>query len=67
MGVAVLKFQNGAMGVIEATTTIFPKNLEETLAVSAVPAPPVWEASLSTKWKPGGLTEKMRRQYWLKS
>lgn len=33
VGVAVLKFQNGALGVIEATTTIYPKNLEETLNI----------------------------------
>ena len=33
VGVAVLKFKNGALGVIEASTTIFPENLEETLAI----------------------------------
>lgn len=33
VAVAVLKFGNGAMGIIEATTTIYPKNLEETLSV----------------------------------
>ncbi|HWR38211.1 MAG TPA: Gfo/Idh/MocA family oxidoreductase [Patescibacteria group bacterium] len=31
--VAVLKFENGAFATIEATTTIFPTNLEETLNV----------------------------------
>jgi UDP-N-acetyl-2-amino-2-deoxyglucuronate dehydrogenase len=33
VGVAVLKFKNGALGVIEASTTIYPENLEETLAI----------------------------------
>lgn len=33
VGVAVLKFKNGALGVIEATTTTYPKNLEETLNI----------------------------------
>lgn len=31
--VAVIKFQNGAMATIEASTTIYPKNLEETLNI----------------------------------
>lgn len=31
IGVAVVKFKNGAMGTIEGTTNVFPKNLEETL------------------------------------
>jgi UDP-N-acetyl-2-amino-2-deoxyglucuronate dehydrogenase len=30
---AVVKFKNGAIGVIEAATTIYPKNLEESLAI----------------------------------
>lgn len=29
----VVKFKNGALGVIEAATTIYPKNLEETISV----------------------------------
>lgn len=33
VGVAVLKFKNGALGVIEASTTIYPENLEETLSI----------------------------------
>jgi predicted dehydrogenase len=33
IGVAVLKFKNGALGVIEASTTIYPENLEESLAI----------------------------------
>ncbi|MBN8201520.1 Gfo/Idh/MocA family protein [Bacillus sp. NTK034] len=30
---AVVQFKNGALGVIEAATTIYPKNLEESLAI----------------------------------
>jgi UDP-N-acetyl-2-amino-2-deoxyglucuronate dehydrogenase len=30
---AVVQFRNGALGVIEAATTIYPKNLEESLAI----------------------------------
>lgn len=30
---AVLKFKNGAIGLIEAATTIYPKNIEETLNI----------------------------------
>ncbi|MFO1444385.1 Gfo/Idh/MocA family oxidoreductase [Bacillus sp. Bva_UNVM-123] len=30
---AVVQFQNGALGVIEAATTIYPKNLEESIAI----------------------------------
>ncbi len=33
IGVAVLKFKSGALGVIEAASTIYPKNIEETLNV----------------------------------
>lgn len=32
-GVAVLRFENGALGIIEGTACIFPKNLEETLNI----------------------------------
>lgn len=31
VGMAVVKFGNGAIGTIEGTTNVFPKNLEETL------------------------------------
>jgi len=31
LGMALVKFTNGALGIIEGTTNIFPKNLEETL------------------------------------
>ena len=31
VGIAVVKFKNGTLGIIEGTTDIFPKNLEETL------------------------------------
>ena len=33
VGLAVVKFKNGAIGTIEGTTNIYPKNLEETLYV----------------------------------
>lgn len=33
VGMAVIKFKNGAIGTIEGTTNVFPKNLEETLYV----------------------------------
>lgn len=31
IGVAIVKFKNGAVGTIEGTTNVFPQNLEETL------------------------------------
>lgn len=31
LGVALVKFRNGSYGIIEGTTNIYPKNLEETL------------------------------------
>ncbi|MBQ8698875.1 MAG: Gfo/Idh/MocA family oxidoreductase, partial [Schwartzia sp.] len=31
MGIALVKFKNGGYGIIEGTTDIYPKNLEETL------------------------------------
>ena len=31
IGMAVLKFKNGAIGTIEGTVNVYPKNLEETL------------------------------------
>ncbi|MCR4712408.1 MAG: Gfo/Idh/MocA family oxidoreductase [Clostridia bacterium] len=33
VGMAVIKFANGALGTIEGTTNVFPKNLEETLYI----------------------------------
>lgn len=33
LGLAIVKFSNGAYGVIEGTTNIYPKNLEETLYI----------------------------------
>lgn len=33
MGMALVKFKNGAYGIIEGTTNIYPKNLEETLYI----------------------------------
>ena len=31
LGIAVISFKNGAYGIIEGTTNVYPKNLEETL------------------------------------
>lgn len=33
VGVAVLKFKNGAVGTVEGTSNVYPKNLEETLCI----------------------------------
>ena len=33
LGLAVIKFRNGSYGLIEGTTNVFPKNLEETLYI----------------------------------
>lgn len=33
VGVAVVKFKNGAIGTIEGTSNVYPKNLEETLYI----------------------------------
>lgn len=33
VGMAIVKFKNGAIGTIEGTTNVYPKNLEETLYV----------------------------------
>ena len=32
-GIALIKFKNGSYGIIEGTTDIYPKNLEETLYI----------------------------------
>lgn len=33
LGLAIIKFKNGSYGLIEGTTCVFPKNLEETLYI----------------------------------
>lgn len=33
MGIALIKFRNGGYGIVEGTTDIYPKNLEETLYI----------------------------------
>ena len=33
VGMAIVKFKNGAIGTIEGTTNVYPKNLEETLYI----------------------------------
>ncbi len=32
-GAAIVKFKNGAVGIIEGTSVVYPKNLEETLSI----------------------------------
>lgn len=31
LGIAIIKFKNGSYGIVEGTTAVYPKNLEETL------------------------------------
>lgn len=33
LGIAIIKFSNGCYGIVEGTTNIYPKNLEETLYI----------------------------------
>lgn len=33
LGIAIIKFANGSYGIIEGTTNVYPKNLEETLYI----------------------------------
>jgi len=33
LGIALVRFQNGSYGIIEGTTNVYPKNLEETLYI----------------------------------
>ncbi|PID82590.1 MAG: oxidoreductase [Clostridiales bacterium] len=33
VGIAIVKFSNGSFGIIEGTTNVYPKNLEETLFI----------------------------------
>ena len=33
LGIALIRFKNGSYGIVEGTTTIFPRNLEETLYI----------------------------------
>lgn len=33
LGIALIKFRNGAYGIVEGTTDVYPKNLEETLYI----------------------------------
>ena len=33
LGAAVIRFKNGALGIVEGTTNVFPQNLEETLYI----------------------------------
>jgi predicted dehydrogenase len=47
--VAVLKFQNGALGIIEAATTIYPENLEERLSIFGTTGTVVIGGTTATK------------------
>jgi len=61
VGVAVLKFKNGALGVIEASTTVYPENLEETLSIFGEKGTAVLGGIAVNKietWKFAGLTEE---------
>ena len=33
LGIALIKFKNGSYGIVEGTTNVYPKNLEETLYI----------------------------------
>ena len=33
IAIATLKFQSGALGLVEATTNVYPRNLEQTVSV----------------------------------
>ena len=33
LGIAIIKFKNGSYGIVEGTTNVYPKNLEETLYI----------------------------------
>ncbi|TCP65930.1 Gfo/Idh/MocA family protein [Baia soyae] len=59
--ISVIRFQNGALGVLEAAVTIYPKNLEESLSIfgekgSAVVGGPT--ANWIKTWDFEGLTEE---------
>lgn len=60
LGVAALKFHSGALGVIEAASTLYPANLEETLAVFGETGTAVISgvtASRLNTWHVAGYTE----------
>lgn len=62
---AVVRFANGALGVIEAATTIYPKNLEESLAIFGETASVKIggrNANFLEVWDIEGVTEEERQQ-----
>ncbi len=76
LGMAVVKFKNGAVGTIEGTTNVFPDNLEETLCLfgqtgtvkisgTSVNAIKVWEFAdkNSADEDKEGFTEKTENVY----
>jgi predicted dehydrogenase len=61
LGVAVLRFTSGALGVIEAATTLYPASLEESLAVFGETGTAVIggvTASQLKTWKVAGYSEE---------
>lgn len=72
---ALVEFESGAIAVIEAATTIYPKNLEESLAVFTengsfkVSGPnalyiDTWDASFITEAERDALREKIEEDPW---
>lgn len=61
VGVAVLKFKSGALGVIEASTTVYPENLDETLNIFGEKGTVVLGALLSTRLRHGSLPIPKKR------
>jgi predicted dehydrogenase len=60
LGVAALKFAGGALGIVEAATTLYPANLEETLAVFGETGTAVINGVTATElntWRVAGYTE----------
>lgn len=45
LGIALVKFKNGRYGIIEGTTNISPKNMEETLSLFGSEGTAGWEGS----------------------
>ncbi|MCL6584940.1 MAG: Gfo/Idh/MocA family oxidoreductase [Anoxybacillus sp.] len=62
---AVVQFKNGALGVIEAATTIYPKNLEESIAIFGEKASVKISgrtANFIETWDIEGVTEEEKAQ-----
>lgn len=72
---ALVEFESGALAVVEAATTIYPKNLEESLAVFTengsfkVSGPnalyiDTWDASFITEIERDALKQKIEKDPW---